>query len=83
MTDLDVREAIDHALSGALAGADEMVTKWVACIETVDTDGQRSIWLMSPEGAKPWDNLGMLQFAAMQEQAQVMRYDVEGDDGDE
>lgn len=77
-----VRDAIDHALSGALADADEMVTKWVACIETVDNDGARSIWLMAPDGAKPWDTLGMLQFAVMQEQAAVMHYDI-GDEDDE
>lgn len=69
MSDAELCDRIGLALSSALAEDDEMVTRWVAVIETIDTDGDRALWTMAPDGTQSWDALGMLTFAVQREQA--------------
>lgn len=66
--DEQMRQSMGGAISTALATQDEMVTKWVAIVESIDNDGLRALWLLTDEGAKPWDTLGMLTFGIQQEQ---------------
>lgn len=70
MADFDeIRDSVGSAMAQAVAGQSEMVTRWVAVVEVMDADGQRSAYLMAPDGAKPWDTLGLLTFAVQVEQA--------------
>ena len=63
------RAAVEHAISDALRQSDEMVTRWVALIESVDTDGKRGLFMLANEDAKAWDTLGMLGYAIQCEQS--------------
>jgi hypothetical protein len=65
----DTRLAVESAIANALAESDEMVTRWVALIESVDTDGKRGLFLLSNEDAKAWENIGMLGYALQCEQS--------------
>ena len=80
----DVRDQVASVINDTMAATvDEMVTKWVACIETIDADGKRALWLLSDPTAKPWDTLGLLTYAVQQEQGMAsvwLDIDVEGDD---
>lgn len=64
-------EEVTRAVSDALANAvsPEMVTRWVACIEVLNEEGARGLWLLSAEGMKAWDSMGMLHFAVAAETA--------------
>lgn len=64
-----MRNTIGDALAQAVAGEAEMVTRWVALIEVMDAEGDRAAYVMAPQGAKPWDTLGLLTFAIQTEQA--------------
>ncbi len=64
-----MRDTIGDALAQAVAGEAEMVTRWVALIEVMDAEGDRAAYVMAPQGAKPWDTLGLLTFAIQTEQA--------------
>ncbi len=64
-----IRDRVGNALAQALSGESEMVTRWVALIEVMDADGERSAYVMAPDGAKSWDTLGLLSFATQMQQA--------------
>lgn len=82
MADFDqIRDSVGNALAQAVAGEAEMVTKWVALVEVMDAQGERSAYVMAPDGAKPWDTLGLLTFAIQVEQA--AGWQVAGDHDDE
>lgn len=73
MADFDeIRDGVGNALSQALAGESEMVTRWVAIIEVMDADGERAAYALAPEGAKTWDTLGLLTFGIQMEQAAAL-----------
>lgn len=67
----DTRAAIQSAITGAIADEGDMVTKWVACVEGINADGERYLWLMADDDTMPWDRLGMLQFALTREQDDI------------
>ena len=69
----DILVKIGDALSQVMATEDEMVTKWVCLVEVIDTDGERGLWTLAPEGAKPWDTLGLLTHAIHREQAATIK----------
>ena len=72
MNNEDIRERFASAVADSMASVDEMVNKWVACVETIDNDGQRALWVLSDPTSKPWDTLGMLTFAVQQEQSESL-----------
>lgn len=72
-----IRDRVADALSQALAGQAEMVTRWVAIVEVVDASGERAAYAFTPEGAKPWDSLGLLTFGIQLEQAATLDADDE------
>lgn len=65
----EIRDSVGNALSQALVGQSEMVNRWVALVEVMDSDGERAVYVMAPEGAKSWDTLGLLMFGVQMEQA--------------
>ena len=75
----DTRAAIQTAVTGAIADNGDMATKWVACVEGINSDGERYLWLMADDTTTPWDRLGMLQFALTQERADITCQQCEDD----
>jgi hypothetical protein len=76
MSDLrSISESVGNALSEALAGESEMVTRWVALIEVMDANGERAAYSLAPVGSKSWDRLGLLTFAVHLEQASAVTSD--------
>lgn len=73
-----VRAALADAISAALPG--EMVTRWVAVVETIDEQGERALWHMSPTGQKVWDTLGMVRHVELVETATRIRDYIDDDD---
>ena len=74
----DVRDAVGHSLSDAVQGEGEMVTRWVAVFEVVDSDGKRAAYAIAPEQATAWDTLGLLDYAHGRERAAMVRDMLEG-----
>ena len=71
MSDADTRQAVSDAITQAIHGDGDMVTKWVAIIEGFNADGERYIWRMSDDESTPWDRIGLLQFALIRAQADI------------
>ena len=71
----EIRDSVGNALAQAVAGEAEMVTRWVALVEVMDADGGRAAYVMAPDGAKPWDTLGLLTFGVQVEQAAAISDD--------
>ncbi len=67
----DTREQVNDAIASAIANNGDMIVRWVAAIEGIDSDGSRYLWLMADDSSTAWDRLGMYQFALTQEQADV------------
>ena len=40
-----------------------MINKWLAVIETVNADGERGLWMLTPMGMTAWDSKGLLAHA--------------------
>jgi hypothetical protein len=68
----EVRDRVGDAFSEALSGAGEMVTRWVALVEILDSDGQRAVYALSPPDARAWDSLGLLTYGIHLEQAAIV-----------
>lgn len=77
MDDGQISDAVGARISDVLGSAEEMVTKWLAVVEIVDTEGRRWIRTLTSNEAKAWDNLGLLTFALQYEQAAAV-HDTEG-----
>ena len=54
-------EAIDSYIKHLDPGA--IVLRFVVVAEVLDNESERSIWVSVAEDAKPWDTLGLLQYA--------------------
>lgn len=79
----DLIDDVNEALSTALAKHETSITtRWVTLVETIDDDGGRGLWTLADNDAKPWDVLGLLEYALTKQHAQVMA-DRLGHGGDE
>lgn len=47
--------------------SDEMVTRWICIVETIDSEGKRGLLTMCEPSMKSWDSIGMMEFALNQE----------------
>lgn len=57
-----LRERLQDTIADAVRP--EMVTKWIVIVETIDADGTRGLWTSQPASMRPWEELGMLQYAS-------------------
>lgn len=66
VTDLceGIRDSLDRAIAAAFAAAGGFVVRWLVIAEAVEADGARKLWLPESADLKPWDGLGMIEFAA-------------------
>lgn len=60
---VQLSEDLNDKICDVLNGEGELVSKWVAVAEVIDADGHRWLRTFWPEGATPWDNIGMLSYA--------------------
>jgi hypothetical protein len=56
-----MEESIDAAISDSVS--DEVVTRWVCLVESLDADGTRGLWTATSDGVMAWDTVGMLDHA--------------------
>lgn len=69
----DMRVAVGDAISALLGSRqNEMVTRWVVVVETIDRAGERAAWTLAPLDARTWDTLGLLAFGMQLEQAKAV-----------
>lgn len=59
------------AIDGAFSLHDEMPTAWVMVATALGADGERGLWLMASSEAKPWEILGMLDYAQALEHRKI------------
>lgn len=71
--------ALREGIEGGLGRHGEVPTKWILVSEAVGIDGERALWMATSKDAKPWDIMGLLQWAFAQEQAGAMRETLNGD----
>lgn len=74
MADEDVDELGDRVhddLATRLAafGDGYMVTKYLAMVEVIGADGERSVVNLSTRDMRAWDSLGLLEYGRQLEQA--------------
>jgi hypothetical protein len=61
---------------------DCLVNRWVAVVEVIEDDGNRSLLTATSDDLRAWDTLGMLDWALERERTTVPYYlDSEDDDG--
>lgn len=58
-------DAVQTAAAALYPG--DLVTRWVVLVESLDTNGERGLVTATQSGAKLWDTLGLLGFAAGRE----------------
>jgi hypothetical protein len=60
----DLSDVVQGALADALHGNDGAVlVKYVTICEVIDPSGERALWLLATDGMKPWESIGMLEYA--------------------
>jgi hypothetical protein len=64
-----IGDAIDAAVGQHEGG---LVTKWIALVESVNSEGTRGLWTMTSDGVMAWDTVGMLQHALHLQFAQTV-----------
>lgn len=77
----DVRQLITSAVETALAEAEEFSTKWVFAAEAIGADSDRGLWFVVSQDAKPWDTMGMMEYALAVERAAIIVRRAKDDDG--
>lgn len=63
MSDDEVIAAVTHALEQVFRDHGVMLGKHVVVAEVYEPDGDRAVWLCSPEGQPTWDSLGLVRYA--------------------
>ena len=69
-TSLDL---VAELIEGLEPGA--MVTRFVLVAEVFDPDGDVCVWRCTHDGSKPWETLGLLEWAATREAATLLTED--------
>jgi hypothetical protein len=67
----EVETLLGEAISNALPEA--LITRWVTCVELIDSNGERALYLATSEDLSAWDSLGILDYAATRERAAIHR----------
>ena len=67
----DAQVAAQAAIGNLIQQIDPnaMVTKFVALVEIVDTEGERAVWSLASPDQKTWDSLGLIEYARALEYA--------------
>lgn len=69
-----LEEDLNHAIAEVIQRHEQgaLVTRWVALIETIDSDGHPGLWTTTSDGLKAWDTVGMLGHAMDLQRAQTL-----------
>jgi hypothetical protein len=73
-----IRTEVGAAIEEVLRRHGEFTTKWLVVVESVGPDNLPGLWLATTKGAKPWDTLGMLDFACELERSEITHRQREG-----
>jgi hypothetical protein len=60
---VQLSEDLNDKICDVLNGEGELVSKWIAVAEIIDSDGRRWLRTFWPDGGTDWDNIGMLSYA--------------------
>lgn len=71
MADRDIATQLGSAVASVLGEQGQMATRWVVLVEVIDAEGERGLWLESPDDMRAWDVLGLLGYAKALEEAKV------------
>lgn len=69
---MSTRDAVENAIINVLRESGEMVTRFVALVETIGEEGDRGIFTLASADMKAWDTIGMLGFGLQCEQARMV-----------
>lgn len=65
-----LQRSLDHVLADTLHRHDgSIVNRWIVLADVMDPEGERALVSLAQADMKPWDSLGMLEFARQVEQA--------------
>ena len=69
-----MEEDLNHAIAEVIQRHEDggLVTRWVALVETIDTDGKAGLWTMTSDGLKAWDTVGILGHGLDLQRAQTI-----------
>lgn len=70
---------VADAIAQVMAKHNAMVVKWVALIEVMESDGQRSLWTLTSEGVMAWDTVGLLQHGLHLQHSQTLVAECDGE----
>lgn len=70
-------EAIEAAIGAAIEHVlrehgGEFTLKWLALVETSDSNGERGMWAMTSDDLKAWDTLGLLEYGKQRQVTQLL-----------
>jgi hypothetical protein len=70
---LKLAVGVQHALASALHthGQGALLTKFLAVVETIESDGTRALWLLPSPGMMQWDSIGLIEYARRVEMRRV------------
>ena len=68
-----VMDLMADGIADAVGRDGDIPTRWVAVVETLDTDGKRCVWRMVSDGLSSWDAAGLHDYALTKLRAQMAR----------
>lgn len=87
MNEQPEQEQDDNALVDGLADAlaevisqreKARLTRWLVLMEIIDESGNYGFWTIGGPDTKPWDTLGMLNYAETIQRSEISRLEEEG-----
>lgn len=67
-------DVAQSALAQAINDHDHaMLIKYVALCEVIETSGERAMWILATDGMKPWESIGLIEYAHDLERAATNR----------
>lgn len=80
-SDTEIVDAFANALDSALAQHEKArMTRWIVLIEVIDEGGSYGLWTVGGPDSKPWDMLGMLEYAKTVQKAEIYAPPLDCDD---
>lgn len=68
-----IGEALNDAIQRVVQEHEDGFTlKWVALLETAGPDGTRGVWVLASPDIRPWDALGLIEYARLRQADQIL-----------
>lgn len=59
----EIQRRLEQAIPEAFSAEGGFTTKWLVVAETIGPEGERGVWTRTSPDLKPWDTIGLLEFA--------------------